>query len=255
MKLGIVGGGRAAWAFGSAWIATGGQLTGVATRSAGEFHRLLGVSRLSLDEVSNQSEIVLVAVTDSALPEIAAAVSKQIPAGVLAFHPSGSLSSEVFSPHLLAFSLHPLRSLPAVGEPVDLSTTLFTFEGNPEVRDRIRDWVGKVGGRFAEIPKERKPLYHAAAVFASNHLAALLEIARDLIRQSGVEADVNHEISRLAQSAIDNWLRGEITGPAARGDKRVIDRHLAALAHHSDRAELYRLLTLELAKALQAKRF
>lgn len=255
MKLGIIGGGRAAWAFGSAWRATGNELSGVATRSPSEISSLLHAPRVDVDTLMRRSEILLVAVSDSALSEVAGNLGSRLAPEMLAFHPSGSESSEVFAPHRGGFSLHPLQSLPAVGGRVDFRSTLFTFEGTESARDIAADFVGKAGGRFVEIQKEQKPLYHAAAVFASNYVAALLEVARDLIRESGVTADVDRELTRLAESAMENWKRGQITGPVARGDSQVIDRHVAALARRGDRAELYRLLASELAKALQAKSF
>ena len=105
------------------------------------------------------------------------------------------------------------------------------------------------GARFAEITAEAKTRYHAAAVFGSNYVAALLDIAEELI---GID-DAREDLAVLARSAIDNWLahtdRQRFTGPAARGDEAVMNRHAAALAGKPDLAELYRLLAARIVAA------
>jgi predicted short-subunit dehydrogenase-like oxidoreductase (DUF2520 family) len=255
MNLGIVGSGRAAWAFGSAWKALGRPISGLHARAAAEAAALLGVEELSLEDLVRRSEIIVLAVSDAAIAEVATRLSARVSPEVALFHPSGSLSSDVFAPHSRRFSLHPMRSLPHPGEPLDFRDTLFTFEGAAEAESVASDFVEQVGGRFCRIDKTKKTLYHAAAVFASNYVATLLEIARDLLRESGVTAEAREQLAALARSAIDNWLRREFTGPVARGDRDVIAGHIEALRHHLDEAELYQLLASALSKALQRKEF
>jgi predicted short-subunit dehydrogenase-like oxidoreductase (DUF2520 family) len=255
MKLGIVGGGRAAWAFGAAWRRIGRDISGIALRSDTGIRDWLDVPQLPIPELASRSDLLLVAVGDKDLGEVARRIAGLLPRDSWAFHPSGSNTSEVFTPHQRSFSLHPLRSLPAPGETVDFAGTLFTFEGDASSRSVAQEFVHAVGGRFEEISREAKVRYHAAAVFASNYVEALLETARDLIRGTGVAGDVREELATLARSAIDTWLRGDFTGPVARGDHAVVQRHTEALRDDPGRQQLYRLLAAELAKALQVKGF
>lgn len=255
MKLGIIGAGRAAWAFGSAWRSLGRPVAGVVSRSSTEVASLLEAPTLDREDLLNRSDLVLVAVTDSSLSQVAHELLGAVRTATVLFHPSGSHTSDAFAPHPLRFSLHPLRSLPPVGQPCSFARTLFTFEGAAETAQVAQEFVEGVGGRFARIEKDRKPLYHASAVFASNYVEALLEIARQTLEESGIRQDVRAELATLAQSAIDNWLRDEFTGPVARGDQATVDLHLRALQHHPQRAELYRSLKESLTKALETKGF
>src|SRR5262249_59900374 len=84
-------------------------------------------------------------------------------------------------------SLHPLKALPPVGEPSDLRDTLLVFEG--EHRDMAQKIARAAGARFAEISAEAKTRYHAGAVFGSNYVAALLDIAQQLIALGGARYD------------------------------------------------------------------
>ena len=232
MRLGIIGGGRAAWAFGSTWQRMGWPLAGIALRSQSPISELLGAPRRSIDELASESDLLLIAVSDRAIPDVAASI---LQTKAIIFHPSGILTSLRGG-----FSLHPLKALPPVGEPSDLRDALLVFEGaHREIAKRIAD---AAGARLAEIAPQQKVLYHAAAVFGSNYVAALLDIAEELI---GIE-HARDDLAALAQSAIDNWLAHSdgrrFTGPAARGDREVIERHLAALQGNPRLAELYRLL-------------
>ena len=237
MRLGILGGGRAAWAFGSAWKRIGWPLSGVWLRDESHSHitELLGTARVDLADLAAESELLLLAVSDRAIPECAAAVPET---DALVFHASGALLSVRGG-----FSLHPLKALPPVGQPSDLEGTLLVFEG--EHRRTAKLIAAAVGARFCEIEPEQKTLYHAAAVFGANYVAASLDIAQQLMTRVGL-GDVRPELVALAQSAIENWSRhtdaGRFTGPAARGDREVMHRHIEALRGDPELAELYELL-------------
>jgi predicted short-subunit dehydrogenase-like oxidoreductase (DUF2520 family) len=211
---------------------------------------------MTIPEVASTSDVVLVAVSDRAIPAIAAEVSA--PAAAV-FHCSGSLPGAVFGDRSKAFSLHPFRALPAVGEPVTLRDTLMVYEGPDDaVRDALRI-VEVCGGIFGRIPAEQKARYHAAAVFAANHVAAMLQMSEEILQSVALDiptADtptltiLRRAIVDLAASASSNWLhqRGAaaFTGPAARGERQVVAGHLTALAGVPHLQRIYRQLAAEI---------
>jgi predicted short-subunit dehydrogenase-like oxidoreductase (DUF2520 family) len=237
MRLGILGGGRAAWAFGSAWARLGWPITGAWLRkeSKSRLPELLSTPRRPIEELAAESELVLIAVSDRAIQEV---VAKVPPTEAILFHASGALPSPPDG-----FALHPLKSLPPVGEDVDLRDALLVFEGRH--RKTAKLIAAALGARFAEVTPEQKPLYHAAAVFGSNYVAAMLDIAEAMMRESGI-ADARPHLVALAQSAIRNWEAHDgpnrFTGPAVRRDTETLRRHLHALAGHAQVADIYKLL-------------
>ncbi len=237
MRLGIAGGGRAAWAFGSAWRRIGWPIAGVWLRdeSKSAIAELLETPRRDLGDLTDRSDLLLIAVSDRAIAEVA----QQIPdTNAILFHASGSQTSIRGG-----FSLHPLRALPPVGTESDLRDALLVFEGNH--RDVAESIASTIGARFASIDPKQKPLYHAAAVFGSNYVAAVLDIAERLMHRAGID-DVRDDLTGLAGSAIRNWSShtggDRFTGPAARGDRATIDAHLAALANDPQLASAYERL-------------
>lgn len=237
MRLGILGGGRAAWAYGTAWRRIGWPIAGVWLRpeSQSRLPELLEVPRRSIADLAGSSELLLVAVSDHAVEAITAMIPLR---EGLIFHASGALPAPAGG-----FSLHPLQALPPVGEASDLADTLLVFQG--EHRKTAKVIAVAVGARFAEVTAEQKPLYHAAAVFGANYVAALLDVSAELMRRAGV-GDVRPDLVRLAVSAIENWSGHDgpqrFTGPAARGDSETLARHMSAIGDDAQVAEIYKLL-------------
>ena len=239
-RLGIVGGGRAAWAFGSTWRRIGWPISGIALRpgSASAVPELLSAERRSPQELATDSDLILLAVSDRSIVPVA----EDFPATTaILMHPSGVLTSV-----RNGFSLHPLRVLTGPGEPADLKDALLVFEGSHrEVAEAI---AHACGARLAEIGAADKPRYHAAAVFASNYAALMLDIAAGLMARAGLEAeDIRRPLASLAHSAIENWAvhhpaPSRFTGPAARGDNETLERHREALKGNEELSEIYRLL-------------
>jgi len=244
MILGIIGGGRAAWAFGSTWQRIGWRVSGVALRdgSSSPIARLLGVDRKSLDELAAESELILIAVNDAAIAELAVRIPET---NAILFHPSGSMTSVRGG-----FSLHPLRALPLLGQPSDLRDALLVFEG--EHREIAEHITREAGARLAEVAPEMKALYHAGAVFGANYVAALLDIAEELMREAGVR-NVRGDLAALADSAVANWLANadakRFTGPAARGDDDVVARHVRLLRARPELGTIYELLAARIIAA------
>lgn len=259
-RLGIVGGGRAAWAFGSLWRDAGWPIAGIALR-AGSPSRVaadLDTAVLTAQELVASADIVLVAVSDRALEPVArSCVEASSGQSVIFFHPAGAATSDVFEPAALRFSLHPLRALPAAGMPGALIGSFFGFEGSDGTEEIARRIVAIANGRMAVIPKESKLRYHAAAVFASNYVALLCDVARDVLTDAGAAAIGERDVAELAQSAIDNWKTAapgaEFTGPASRGDRETVESHMRALEPLPEARALYATLARELIRRAAAR--
>jgi predicted short-subunit dehydrogenase-like oxidoreductase (DUF2520 family) len=116
--------------------------------------------------------------------------------------------------------------------------------GEPAARALARRWVAALEGHAVEVPAARRPRAHAAAILASNGVAAVLSAAVDTLRAAGVDADVARRalgpLLRGTVSEIEReGLAGGLSGPLARGDAEAVHLHLRAL--EGDARELYRL--------------
>ena len=179
----------------------------------------------------------------------------------VAVHCSGFLSSEALAPlrdrGWLTASCHPVRSF---ADP-DLAArqfpgTLCGVEGDADAVARIEAFVSALGGRPFAVNAEKKALYHAAAVFSNNFTVVLQAVAMEVWQEAGVATDVAGELcaSLLGGTATNVATLGPaaaLTGPAARGDKNVLEIEERSLATwQPDAAVLYRDLS-RLARSLK----
>jgi predicted short-subunit dehydrogenase-like oxidoreductase (DUF2520 family) len=184
---------------------------------------------------------VVIAVPDRAIPEAAARVaSAGLPPSTPVLHTSGVLGSEALEP--LRAAGHPVggvHPLAAVADPVTgvdrLRGAWFGVEGDGAARELAERVVAACEGHVLTVRAGGKPLYHAAAVFASNYAVVLLALAERLMEEAGVSAkDARPALAALAEGAVANVVeRGPaaaLTGPAARGDDATVRLHLARLS-------------------------
>ena len=93
--------------------------------------------------------------------------------------------------------------------------------------------AGRVGTAVAARLEKRgvalgadadRPLYHAAAPFASGYLVTLYRTAASLFEEVGAPPEA---LLPLMRRTIDNGF--ELTGPISRGDWRTVEAHVEAL--------------------------
>jgi predicted short-subunit dehydrogenase-like oxidoreductase (DUF2520 family) len=212
--------------------------------------------RIGPHPVPGGTTILILAVPDTALSEVAYDLSMTGPAppGCAVFHLSGALSTEVLAPlHAVGYTVGSVHPLQAVADPWlsgdRLMGAAFAIAGEPAAISAARRLVDALGGRPLLIPPARRPIYHAAAVVASNYFVALVAFAVRLMEQAGVsEGDAVPALLPLIRGTLDNLQQlgvpAALTGPVPRGDVDTIRLHLARLSPE-DRV-LYCALGLEL---------
>lgn len=181
------------------------------------------------------ADLVLLAVPDSVIGEVAATVG----IGPWVAHVSGATRLGELDPHRLRFSVHPLQTLVRErgGEQLDGAWAAITGE-NGEAMERGLWLAAALGLRPFEVADADRALYHAAAVIGGNALVTLHHAATRVLREVGAPAEA---IVPLMARTIENGF--EPTGPIVRGDWRTVEAHLAALEERApDLVPLYRAL-------------
>jgi predicted short-subunit dehydrogenase-like oxidoreductase (DUF2520 family) len=199
---------------------------------------------------------VILAVPDRALPEVSWDLARMAdaPPGCAALHLSGALSADVLAPlHQAGYSIGSLHPLIAVADPWLAADRVlgasFAISGEPAALAMARRIALALGGTPLVIPPQLRPVYHAAAVVASNYLVAITGLAMRLMEEAGVSReDALPALLPLLRSTLDNveqlGVPAALTGPIARGDADTVRLHLARLSP-DDRA-LYCGLGMEL---------
>ena len=289
LSVSVISAGRVGTALGAALERRGHVVSAVVARS--ERSRELAARRLpdarltDLVDAAESSELVILAVPDSALPgvidELAEADSFR--PGHIVVHVAGAVGAEV------------LRPAADAGAVVVAAHPAMTFAGGDADIERMEgcswaltapDEVGLVvgqmlvmetGGLPVTVAESERALYHAALAHGANHLVSLVNDAAEALASSftvlpggAVEGDpdgllgpdaqtlARRALEPLLRAALDNVLASgpaALTGPVMRGDAVTVSRHLDALEDvDAGIAASYRALALRTADRCGAGR-
>ena len=216
----------------------------------------------SYAEIPQHAAHVLIAVPDDAIADVARVLAGAGMRRGIALHTSGARGPEALAALAAAGvacgMLHPLETVANPEEGVRvLPGVAFAIDGAHEATAWAERLVALLDGLALHVPAASRPLYHAAAVMASNYVTALMSTAVMLMREAGVEESTAwRALEPLARISVENALHlgpaAALTGPIARGDANTVRGHLSALAKAPAVVEsLYRaagLATLEIAR-------
>ncbi len=212
----------------------------------------LGSSELSWDELLPAADLLVIAVRDDSIGEIAERLASRAIGVGSAVHMSGSVSVDVLSPiaevGLATGGLHPLQSLPFAdtGSRRLAGAWAGITALDSGLHATLVELATSLGMVPFDLPDAVRPLYHAGASAAANYVVGSLALASRLFRAAGVpwEAAVPL-IEAVVKNAIELGPDAALTGPIARGDVATVEQQLAAIQDavpglHADFADIAR---------------
>lgn len=250
MDVAVVGAGRVGTAMAVLLGSAGHRIRAVsggdATRDRAARY-LPGVPVLANEDAARTASVVLLGTSDAAIEPVCTTLARAgaLGQGHTVAHLSGATGLEALGTAEAAganvLSLHPLQTCP------DVEAGLARIPGSafavtarePETLELGMGLAADVGGRPFVLEDAMKPLYHAAAVFASNYVVALGALAEDLEAVAGVP-DPRAALGPLQLATLENveavGPAAALTGPAVRGDAGTVERNLRALGEHAPEA-------------------
>jgi len=246
-SVGIVGCGRMGTALAKTLGDKGHAIVGVSSLHLSSAQRLAGICGIpeATDlpwEITRKADVVFLTTQDGVIESVCESISKQngfSPASVVLHcsgaHPSTILASARKSGASIG-SMHPLQSFASV----DITQNPFkgirvAIEGDPKAVSAADQMARDLEAHPLQIITAGKPLYHAAAVVASNFLVTLMGVAFRLIQQAGVKPDEAFSVLKpLIEGTLANidrvGVQQALTGPVVRGDVQTVETHIQAIA-------------------------
>lgn len=259
-SIGFIGGSRAGTAFANYLLKSGLNICGFYSHS---FDSAIVSAKITktkayfeLDSLVLDSDIIFISVKDFYIQDIWQQICRFNLSDKIICHLSGFLSSTIFD-HSDKYckgvaSLHiPISFANKNTIPEEIKSSVFVIEGNELGLDVISKISSQTNNQTLKIDPMSKSQYHAACVFSSSLVLALLKKASNMIEKS-LEGDKNtlsseRLVLNLASSAINNSMLNNdilsaITGPIIRNDADSVKRHLESLSEEEDR-NLYQILS------------
>ena len=247
MNIALVGAGRGAIALGVLWERAGHTVVAASGRSGATRERVAThlpaaawVPAIDLASLP-AADLFLIGAPDDAIELLAHSLADGAASWLndaTVAHLSGALGTEPLAAAIeagaRALCIHPLQTLPTVDAAIErLPGSAVAVTADDDLAIEIGEQLASdAGARPFVIAPDAKPLYHAAAVFASNYVVAVIAEAERLFADAGVTdaADAFMPLVRATIRNVDELGAGDaLTGPAARGDAGTVERNLEAL--------------------------
>jgi predicted short-subunit dehydrogenase-like oxidoreductase (DUF2520 family) len=189
---------------------------------------------LQYDRPLPPADLLVVAVVDSHISEVASRLAPCIDHIAYAVHLSGfgsvGLLSALNDAGMVTGSFHPLQTLPSPTEGARaLAGSWVAVTAGSELRDHLGSLATSLEMRPFDLADDQKPAYHAAASAASNFVVAALALSERLFAAAGVpKAAARPLTERVVENAYSLGAGAALTGPIARGDWPTVSGQIAA---------------------------
>jgi predicted short-subunit dehydrogenase-like oxidoreductase (DUF2520 family) len=245
-RIVLLGTGNVAWHLGHALLQNGIPVSQVLGRNGSAVQQLteeLNIKNSGRpEELDPEADACLICISDDAILHV---LEKMKPGNCLFIHTAGSLPMDLLSGFAGNYGvLYPLQSL-TKGRPVNYANMPVLVEANTQDNLMfIMKIACKISGRVIEADSNQRLFLHLAAVFANNFSNHMFALAEKLTQEHGLSFELLKPLmEETAAKAISLSPRKAQTGPAFRGNSKVMGKHLDLLQNHPELQQLYRLIS------------
>ena len=244
-NISFVGAGNVAEALCIRFLSAGHRVLSIASRggtSAAALAAETGAEWRKDLSVADTCDILVLAVTDTSVSEVASAVT--VPDHTIIVHTAGSVALSALGRTDRAGVLYPLQTF-TKGFMPDLSKVPFFVEATDERTLEVLKSLGRQLGSGAwECDSERRRYLHVAAVFTNNFSNFMMTAGETIASGAGFDPELMRPlIEETARKALRAGPAAAQTGPAVRHDTRTIKSHLELLSFSPEYQKLYRLIS------------
>ena len=184
------------------------------------------------------ADVVVLAVPDPFIREVAARVAPWIGRGCCVLHCAGSRTVDELAPCADAGArvavMHPLASFADPARPPDLAGAWFVTDGDRKAVAAARRIARAAGARVLAAPIHG-PAYHALAAMIAGGVVGFVHTTIPVLVDLGLTREQAQQaaaglVRTVAGNIADIGLPAALTGPVVRGDAGTIAAHRAQLA-------------------------
>lgn len=247
----IIGAGNVAWHMSQALEDAGHHIHEIYARDPRKANALTGKLYSAeiaptLDFADSEASIFIVAVSDDAIDDIASEII--LPANATLVHTSGSCPMDVFSNIANHYGVfYPFQSFNKARK-VNFKEIPILIEASDKGTGKyLQKLGGTISTKVEMMNGEKRRALHLSAVFASNFTNHLLSIAKQVATSKKINFELLEPlIIETVNKSLELGPEKAQTGPAARGDLKILDQHLALLEDNPSVREIYKMLSQDI---------
>lgn len=247
MKVTLIGSGNLATNLGHALKEAQVEILQIYSRTTTHAQRLateLCVDAFceQIDGINTESDVYIVSVKDDALTLLASELKTHLP-DKLIVHTAGSMPMDVLkNEHRGVF--YPMQTFSRQRLVSFIHIPVFIEATNAEDLQTLHTLATRLSDSVYELSSDNRKWLHIAAVFCCNFTNHMATLSARLLERHDIPFRVmlplmEETIAKLHQLPPEKAQ----TGPAMRGDERVLQRHLQALKDDPELAEIYKLIS------------
>lgn len=255
LRISIIGAGNVATHIATA-LSSKAKVIQIYTPHMESASRLAGMTGAeAIDDLSMLDTTVdgmIISIKDDAVEQLLGDISRLFTAGQTAkpvwMHTAGSVDMNCFPDSMPRHGiLYPLQTF-SRDVAVDMRLVPFFIEASDSKSlEMIYSVASLLSDTVKPLDSESRRTLHAAAVLACNMPMYLWSLAHDILQTHGLDFTVMRPLLEVTlDKAMNRNPADVITGPARRGDKVTIAKHLSDLPPKA--AEIYAVLSNEILK-------
>lgn len=192
-----------------------------------------------------KNDIYIVSLKDSAMKNVICQIPDTIKNGIFV-HTSGSIGIDVWTNTGIDNNgvIYPLQTF-SKARIIDFKSIPVLLEASSaEVMSELRKVMEKVSDNLYKCNSRQRESIHLAAVFACNFSNHMYAVANHILENCGMDMKLLYPLIDETAEKIKNIPPAKAqTGPAARNDTNIINKHLSMLNEQEDLKEIYELMT------------
>ncbi len=200
-----------------------------------------------LQQLPQNSDAYLFMMSDTANQSVAQQIA--LPSDAILIHTSGSLPKEIFDAKNAAV-MYPFQTFSRDVEIEDFTSMPICIEAsNADTYHYVRCFAEKISPLVYELTFEQRKILHVAGVFASNFMNHSVFLGQKLLHENNIPINILNPLLRQSFAKIINGdAYSSQTGPAVRGDRKVVESHIDMLSSDEKLAEIYKIMSESILK-------
>ena len=220
-----------AWSLVPAILESGHEITGIYGRNTLTLNPLVdrfGLPAFHSLENIPQSDLVFIAVTDSAIAEVSTVVAKEN----IVVHCSGSTGIDVLAQRFNNCGVvYPTQTFSKHRKADFKNIPLLVEYSSPEAGVVIMEFAKSLSNDVREMTSSQRIYLHLAAVFACNFTNHFFAVAKNILDDNNVDFGLLYPlINETVEKALKCGNPAKCqTGPAVRQDNLTLEKHINLL--------------------------
>ncbi len=256
MKISFIGSGNVAWHLAQIFEDNGNIICEVYSRNLLNAKALVknlfdttAVNNLDFSE--SEAKLFVLAVNDDALAEVLAQI--ELPPNSILVHTSGAKSIEILENWLIEYELdsinigvfYPLMSF-TKNKKISINNIPFCIEAPSEtIENLLVETAQKMSNIVYLVDSAERKILHISAIFSNNFVNHLIAISQDILEANELDFNllkpiINETIIKALQASDVHSMQ---TGPARRGNQKIMKNHLDFLKNEPNHEKIYRVLS------------